>query len=467
MKNDIFESDPNVIVTENNGRPVAYILMNEPSELNERLQKYGCRTVTQNDWKFDTALPQHVRDYMEKKCVRYALTPNSPNGFAYRHEVGKGSFSAPLKYLRPIPNEKVSVTINGKKYQYFMTNDFSALKEKLWTLHCLPPKQTDWRQNLVLNKNVIDKMTELGATYSLTTSHNVAILNYYYANGTPFVINLKELHKKQQAELRIGALGGAIRRDEVASVQIFIKTKADTQKFVYDSFTPLMVAASFNALKTAEMLLSLGADVNSVTNGGVTALMLASANGFSDFVQLLLKNDADIHAQAKNGWTAQVYALANNHSDIANLLSEKNPPAETETTENSPPPEAIHSTFAPFPEKFRFFLARFVSMGENKPCEIYQNLMDCISKQSFSKLQDKVKHPKKQTVILLAIGMKLSISDTDDFLASAGYAFSPSSKSDRIFREFIQNGNYNIFDINNKIWKETGGNLFEKKRKKK
>ena len=70
----------------------------------------------------------------------------------------------------------MEVDVDGKIYRYFMTNDSNALGCKLKELNCLQPKAGDWKANYALHKNVIDKMDELGALWSLTTSHNESIL---------------------------------------------------------------------------------------------------------------------------------------------------------------------------------------------------------------------------------------------------------------------------------------------------
>ena len=73
-----------------------------------------------------------------------------------------------------------------------------------------------------------------------------------------------------------------------------------------------------------------------------------------------------------------------------------------------------------------------------------------MSKQTFSKIQsnrNKNYHPRKNNVLQLIIGMELSLTDAEKLLASAGYAFSASDKTDCVIKEFIQKKNYNINDI--------------------
>ena len=57
------------------------------------------------------------------------------------------------------------------------------------------------------------------------------------------------------------------------------------------------------------------------------------------------------------------------------------------------------------------------------------------------------------TAVAFAISMHLNLDETKDFLSRAGYALSPSSKFDLIVRFFIEKENYNMFEINEVLFK--------------
>ena len=71
-----------------------------------------------------------------------------------------------------------------------------------------------------------------------------------------------------------------------------------------------------------------------------------------------------------------------------------------------------------------------------------------MDKKIFSKIKNNVDyHPNKLTALCLCVGAKLSMVESVDLLARAGYALSPSDKTDIIFSYFIENGIYDMIQI--------------------
>ena len=72
----------------------------------------------------------------------------------------------------------------------------------------------------------------------------------------------------------------------------------------------------------------------------------------------------------------------------------------------------------------------------------------CIDKKFFSKIiSNKDYVPKKHTVMALGLALELPLEEYESFLASAGYAFMPSSKFDLIIKYCVMNQVYNLINV--------------------
>ncbi len=77
-----------------------------------------------------------------------------------------------------------------------------------------------------------------------------------------------------------------------------------------------------------------------------------------------------------------------------------------------------------------------------------------IDRKHFSKIKSHTDYrPKKKTVLAFAIALHLNMEEAQDLLARAGFAFSPSDTGDLIVNYFIQNKRYNLWEINEILFK--------------
>lgn len=97
-------------------------------------------------------------------------------------------------------------------------------------------------------------------------------------------------------------------------------------------------------------------------------------------------------------------------------------------------------------DTFSQYLMYLIQEKKMENADVYKRAI--VDKKIFSKIKNNADyHPQKRTALCLCVGAKLNLDETKDLLARAGYALSPCDKTDIIFSYFIENGIYDMIEL--------------------
>jgi len=103
-------------------------------------------------------------------------------------------------------------------------------------------------------------------------------------------------------------------------------------------------------------------------------------------------------------------------------------------------------------EPFANELNRWLERKGLDPVAVYKGAG--VAKQVWAKLRSGSggRRPSKDTALALAVGFRMTPEEADEFLSSAGYAFSPSSRRDAIVRFYLANADWDILGVNSALF---------------
>ena len=118
-----------------------------------------------------------------------------------------------------------------------------------------------------------------------------------------------------------------------------------------------------------------------------------------------------------------------------------------ECAASAPVPRNLKDLVRQVDAGFSQTLLELIDRTGKKDSEIYTRAN--VSRQHFSKIRNNPGYrPTKPTAIAFAIALELDLKQTKDLIGRAGYALTNSSIFDVIIMYFIEQGNYDLFEIN-------------------
>ncbi len=111
------------------------------------------------------------------------------------------------------------------------------------------------------------------------------------------------------------------------------------------------------------------------------------------------------------------------------------------------PKRSLSELLAQTEETFSQSLLRLIDERGKKDSDVYNRAN--LDRRLFSKIRgNKHYKPSKQTALALCVALELSLDETKDLLGKAGLALTHTSKFDIILEYFISQESYDIFEIN-------------------
>lgn len=182
--------------------------------------------------------------------------------------------------------------------------------------------------------------------------------------------------------------------------------------------------------------------------------------GISAISEFLLDHEMDVYLvifdkkdfKLSEKLFAEIESYIDDHYVEERLLKESSRILEVEEKIfSSKTKRSLTDVMGQLDETFSQRLLRLIDENGMSDVETYKKAN--IDRKLFSKIRSNPQYrPSKATAIAFAIALELNLDETLDLLGKAGYTLSNSYKFDVIIKYFIEEGNYNIHEINEALF---------------
>ncbi|AHM57538.1 hypothetical protein EAL2_808p00310 (plasmid) [Peptoclostridium acidaminophilum DSM 3953] len=216
---------------------------------------------------------------------------------------------------------------------------------------------------------------------------------------------------------------------------------------------PLISAGAFGYPKDEALKVAISVIGDFLMNNDMTvyivvydkAAFVLSEKLFSSIKQYIDDRYVEEHPSGRNNRLDEASLLRESYLEEAHLPMME-APAPVKKRKRS-----LDDVVGQLDETFSQMLLRMIDERGMSDSQAYKRAN--IDRKLFSKIRNDIYYsPSKATAVAFAIALGLNLDETRDLLLKAGYALSSSSKFDIIVQYFIEEGNYNIFEINEALF---------------
>uniref|UniRef100_A0A671R2J8 Ankyrin-1-like n=1 Tax=Sinocyclocheilus anshuiensis TaxID=1608454 RepID=A0A671R2J8_9TELE len=176
---------------------------------------------------------------------------------------------------------------------------------------------------------VVKFLLDNGANQTIPTEDGFTPLAVALQQGHENVVALLINHGTK-GKVRLPALHIAARNDDTRTAAVLLQNDPNPDVLSKTGFTPLHIAAHYENLNVAQLLLNRGADVNFMPKvfkyklDELTPLHCAARNGHVRIIEILLDQGAPIQAKTKNGLSPIHMAAQGDHLECIRQLLQYN-----------------------------------------------------------------------------------------------------------------------------------------------